>query len=148
MESQFRNNPIVLRLALQYHAIKKTLRNYIANIGKPPLSRTDLGLHDESQDIDMDEQLLKLALYAVEGEDTDEAVSALALYAVYMIAAVALLAGGITMAPVVAYQKFKLQRLGDLREQHNALREKVNILVGENKKLTRTINEMEVQMGR
>lgn len=144
MATQFLSNPVLFKLALQFFAIKKTLSNY----GKPTV-RKDANGKDQ-----------------VEGEDTDEAVLALTLYAVYIVAAVGLLSGVITlyfytswvldfaslclavMAPVVAYQKLKLQRLGDLRGQHNMLREKCNVLATENNKLTSTINEMETQMGR
>ena len=144
MASQLLSNPLVYKLALQFYAVKKTLSNY----GNPTVTKDERGQPQ------------------VEGSDTDEAVVALALYAVYIVAAVGFVSGIVTMyfyasllldfaslclavlAPAVAYQKLQLARLGDLRGQHNLLREKCNVLAAENDKLTSNINAMETQVDR
>lgn len=145
MATQLLGNPTAFKLALQVYAIKKTLSNW----GKPTLRKDDA-----------------TGQTTVEGEDTDEAIMAAAPYIVHILAGVAGLFGMITMyffssifvdfacvcvlvvSPVVVIQKIKLQGLGDLRGQHNALREKCNVFAGENNKLTSTITEMEGQMER
>jgi len=132
------SNPIVFQLALQFYSIKKAL----TNLGKSPIVKDENGKEK------------------VDGEDTDNAVMALLPFIVYIVAGIALILGGMTMyfytayvldfaaamllviAPLVAYQKIKLQKLGDLRGQHNQLRAR------ENDKLTSTINKMETQIGR
>lgn len=144
MASQLASNPALFKIALQAYAIKKSLSNF----GKPALIKDDDG---QSK---------------VAGEDTDEAVAAASPSVVHILAGIASISGGVTMffyttlvldfaalcllvmAPVVAIQKFKLQSLGDLRGQHNALREKCNTLARENDKLTNSINDMEGQMDR
>ena len=107
MASAILSNRLVFQLGRQAFAIRKTLSNY----GKPTVGKDESGQHK------------------VEGEDTDEAVTAVALYAVYIVASAALLAGGVTMyfyaslildfasaclailAPIVGYQKLNLERI-------------------------------------
>ncbi|CAB9508087.1 expressed unknown protein [Seminavis robusta] len=133
-----------LKLALQLHAIKKS----ISNLGKTPVSKDDRGqVH-------------------VDGEDTDEAVMAASPSIIHVIAAVAMISGAVTgylyswyliefaafclliISPVVAVQKVKLQLLGDIRGQHNGLRSKCNVLLTENDKLKGTVQEMKTQTDR
>ena len=144
MASQLLSNPTVFKLALQVYAMKKSLARW----GKPTVGKDSNGQT------------------TVEGSDTDEAVMAALPYIVYILAGVGFSLGGMTMfffastvvdfacfmllivSPIVCYQKVKLMSLGDLRGQHNALREKCNVFAGENNKLTASINEMEGQMDR
>lgn len=144
MASELLSKPIVLKVVLQVYAMKKSLTKW----GQPPVGRNSKG-----QTI-------------VEGSDTDEAIMAALPYIVYILAGIGFCLGGMTMfffastlvdfacfmllivAPIVCYQKVKLMSLGDLRGQHNALREKCNVFAGENNKLTASINEMEGQMAR
>lgn len=145
MASQLLSNPTTFKLALQLYAIKKSLSQF----GKPTIRKDDA-----------------TGQTTVEGEDTDEAIMAAAPYMVQILAGVAFLLGGMTLyffssllvdfacicllvvAPLVVAQKFKLQSLGDLRGQHNALRQKCNVFAGENNKLHSTITGMEGQMER
>ena len=138
------SNPIIFKLALQLYAIQKSFKSF----GQSPVEKDDKGEP------------------AVVGQDTDEAVQAAAPSVVHVVSAVGLVSGAITMyfyaslvldfaalclvvmAPVVAFQKWRLQRLGDLRGQHNALREKCNVLARENNHLTATVDEMETQLER
>lgn len=144
MATELMSSPAAIKLALQVYGMKKSLSTF----GKSPLSDDEAGAKK------------------VAGEDTDDAIHAALPYIVYILAAVGLVFGGISMlfyeailsdfaavclliiAPVVAFQKYRLVSLGSLRGQHNKLRENCNVLHRENNQLAATINQMETQMER
>mmetsp|Transcript_1641 Transcript_1641/g.2354 ORF Transcript_1641/g.2354 Transcript_1641/m.2354 type:complete len:405 (-) Transcript_1641:52-1266(-) len=102
--------------------------------------------------------------HKVKGESTDGFVTGFHQYGIQGLSVVAFVSGVCSMflvvahvvdfsslimmgiAPLVFWQKTKLQQLGGMRGQQNLLRDKVNALTMENGKLTASIDEMEVQV--
>jgi hypothetical protein len=50
------------------------------------------------------------------------------------------------VAPLAAYQKFKLNQLGGMRGQQNQLRASVNVMTSENNKLSQHISVLEASL--
>jgi hypothetical protein len=50
------------------------------------------------------------------------------------------------VAPLAAYQKFKLNQLGGMRGQQNQLRASVNVMTSENNKLSQNISVLEASL--
>jgi hypothetical protein len=124
-------------------------KQYLASIGSNPLAK----------DATTGETVVK-------GEDSDAAITSVALSPVAAVAAVGLISGLVSFfmiaaqlvdlasltlivsAPYVAYQKWQLASLGGMRGQQNRLRTSANRLSTENSKLTGSVDQLERQVRR